>query len=452
MARIGDTIRSFLRGGPSERDLPERVRLEIHQQEIASERLIGWVQLGIVVFFASLYAIAPRADGGSGFNFVPLALGGYFLFTVLRLVLSYRFELPKWYLFLSIVADMALLVGLIFSFHIQYGQHPTFYLKTPTLMYVFIFIALRALRFDPRFVLASGGVAVLGWLGLVAYAVLADMDRMRVTRNYVEYLTGNTILIGAELDKTMVILVVTIVLGAALYRGRVMLFEAIREHAAASDLRRFFAPEVAASITGAEATLQAGEGKVREASILYLDIRSFTSTANAMPPETVMSVLAAYQDVALKIISQEGGRVDKFLGDGILATFGAVTPTRTHAADALRALERLVQAIELKQDLFSAAGWPGPLRVGGAVSSGTVMVGTVGASDRLEFTVIGDAVNRAAKLEDFNKTERSSALTDRATYDLAIRQGYVGGVPDFRPDKMVPGLPNAVDLAVLARS
>ncbi|MEP3258896.1 MAG: adenylate/guanylate cyclase domain-containing protein, partial [Roseibium sp.] len=278
MARLGGWIRYILQGGPPESGLPTRVREEIHQREIASERLIGWVQLVIVLFFSALYAVAPKAEGSSGFNFVPLALGGYFLFTIARLALSYRVELPKWLLLLSIAVDMALLVGLIFSFHIQYGQHPTFYLKAPTLMYVFIFIALRALRFDPRFVLTTGLVAVVGWLGLVTYAVLADMDHMRVTRNYVDYLTGNTILIGAELDKTMVILMVTGVLSAALYRGRVMLFEATRDQAAATDLRRFFAPEVATSITTSEAALIAGQGSVRNAAILYLDIRSFTAT------------------------------------------------------------------------------------------------------------------------------------------------------------------------------
>ncbi|MBS8258809.1 adenylate/guanylate cyclase domain-containing protein [Roseibium polysiphoniae] len=450
MARLGGWIRYILQGGPPESGLPARVRAEIHQREIASERLIGWVQLVIVLFFSALYAIAPKAEGSSGFNFVPVALGGYFLFTIARLALSYRVELPKWLLLLSIAVDMALLVGLIFSFHIQYGQHPTFYLKAPTLMYVFIFIALRALRFDPRFVLTTGLVAVAGWLGLVAYAVLADMDHMRVTRNYVDYLTGNTILIGAELDKTMVILMVTGVLSAALYRGRVMLFEATRDQAAATDLRRFFAPEVAASITTSEAALIAGQGSVRNAAILYLDIRSFTATASMLPPERVMAVLAAYQGLALEIIKDEGGRVDKFLGDGILATFGAVMPSSTYAADAVRTARRLATEISAQQSRFTEAGWPEPLRVGTAVAAGSIMVGTVGSTDRLEFTVIGDAVNRAAKLEDANKHQHSAALTDSKTYALAREQGYTGPEAEQRPAVLVPGLGKPIDLAVLA--
>lgn len=449
MSSITQSLRYILQGGPPETGLPDRVRAEIRAREDSSERLISWVQLGLVLFFSSLYAIAPRAEGTAGFNFVPIALGAYFLFTVLRLALSYRFELPQWYLLISIGVDMALLVGLIFSFHIQYDQHPAFYLKTPTLMYVFIFIGLRALRFDPRFVLTTGIVAVAGWLGLVFYAAFADMDSMRVTRNYVEYLTGNSILIGAELDKTMVIFAVTIILSVALYRGRSMLFEATRDQAAAKDLRRFFAPEVAASITDADTSLEAGEGSLREAAILYADIRSFTSTSATLPPESVLSVLAEYQNLAVEVINQEGGRVDKFLGDGILATFGAVHPSDSYAADALRAAEKLVDCVANEQQRFRDVGWPGRLRIGTAVSAGTVTVGVIGSKNRLEFTVIGDAVNRAAKLEDANKAQKSASLTDQATWDLAIAQGYDAKPVETRPHVEVAGMLRPVDLVVL---
>lgn len=449
MGRLTSALRYIARGGPAGDGIPSRVRGEISRHEAVSERLIGWVQLSLVLFFTVLYAVAPRAEGSDGFNFVPIALIAYFLFTVLRLVLSYRYKLPEWFLLISIGADMALLVGLIFSFHIQYNQHPTFYLKTPTLMYVFIFIALRALRFDPRFVLTTGLVAVTGWLGLVFYAALSDMDGMRVTRNYVDYLTGNTILIGAEIDKTMVILAVTVVLTAALYRGREMLFQSIREHAAADDLRRFFAPEVAASITGADTELKAGEGDVREAAILFVDVRGFTGTARSLPPEVVMQVLSRYQSAVGAVIEEHDGRIDKFLGDGILATFGALNPSATPAADALRAALDMPALLDELAAAATEAGWPQRLEIGCALASGPVTVGVVGAEDRLEFTVIGDAVNRAAKLEDANKAEGSMVLTDAPTLERARQQGYDGPGGDLRTGRTLAGLPEAVDLVVL---
>ena len=88
--------------------------------------------------------------------------------------------------------------------------------------------------------------------------------------------------------------------------------------------------------------------------------------------------------------------------------------------------------------------------MGTAVAAGPVTVGVVGAADRLEFTVIGDAVNRAAKLEDTNKREASAALTDATTWDLAIRQGYNGAPAEHRSLRPVSGLKDALDLRVLA--
>src|SRR5690606_1157927 len=135
------------------------------------------------------------------------------------LALAHRGHLASWLLYVSVVVDMALLLGLIWSFHLQYGQPPSFYLKAPTLLYVFIFIALRALRFEARFVIVSCLVAAIGWGFMIAYVVLSESGNPMTTRNYVTYLTSNSILLGAEFDKIISILVVTGVLAVAIYRA-----------------------------------------------------------------------------------------------------------------------------------------------------------------------------------------------------------------------------------------
>lgn len=424
---------------------------EIVRRDAAAERLIGWVQLGVVLFFALLYFIAPRAEGGTGFNFVPWALGVYFLFTVWRLALSYRRELPGWALNLSIVADMLLLVGIIFSFHIQYNQHPTFYLKAPTVMYMFLFIALRALRLDPRFVLTAGFVAATGWIALVAYAVMADPEHMLVTRNYVRYLTSNSILIGAEFDKLIIIVAVTLLLAFGLARARGIFLEAIRDHLAASDLKRFFAPEVARTIVGAEREIEVGRGMVVEAAVLMVDIRGFSRAAAELSPETVMRVLGCYQGCTVPVIQRRGGRVDKFLGDGILATFGAIAPSQTYAADALAAAMEIVAVINAAQRDFEDAGWIGKFRVGVAVASGSLTIGVVGVADRLEYTVIGGPVNLAVKLEDANKTFDTCAIAAGDTYRLARNQGARVSALDVLHDVSVAGWDRSLDVALLVR-
>ncbi|WP_035693759.1 adenylate/guanylate cyclase domain-containing protein [Azospirillum halopraeferens] len=430
--------------------LPERVRAAIREQEAQSEILIGWVQLGVVATFGTLYAVAPKTFDRTMTMFepVPVALAAYLAFTLLRLGLAYRRRLAPWFLYLSVAVDVGLLMGLIWSFHVQYAQPPSFYLKAPTLLYVFIFVALRALRFDPAFVLTAGLAAAAGWAAMVAYAIAAGSDGM-VTRNYIEYLTGNKILLGAEFDKIVTILVVTAILAAALARGRRLLERAVAEGAAARDLSRFFAPAVAARITGAEQPVAAGQGDLRDAAILMVDLRGFTRMAAGMDPAAVIALLTEYQARMVPLIARHGGSVDKFMGDGILASFGAVTPVPSYAADAVRAVEALLAEADAWAADRTARGLATPT-VNAAVATGRVLFGAVGDAGRLEYTVIGDAVNLAAKLEKHNKAAGSRALATDAAVRLALAGGYRGPAADRPPLRCrVEGMAEPLDLRPL---
>jgi adenylate cyclase len=243
---------------------------------------------------------------------------------------------------------------------------------------------------------------------------------------------------------------VTVVLSFALYRARDALFDAIQSRAAADDLKQFFAPEVAASITQSDSLPGAGTSDLRRAAILFVDVRGFTRTAERLPPACVIAALTEYQEVALTEIERHGGRIDKFLGDGILATFGAVQDSETCAADAVRAAVALIAALDAAQPRFAAAGWPGDLVTGVGLASGEVTVGVVGAHGRLEFTVIGNAVNTAAKLESANKALGTRALCDGATLAAAQAQGLEIAPPDIRRGVTVAGLSEPLDIVVLA--
>ncbi|MEM8916051.1 MAG: adenylate/guanylate cyclase domain-containing protein, partial [Pseudomonadota bacterium] len=407
-------------------NLPTRVRQAIEDQEARAEILIGWIQLAIVMTFAVLYSLAakPIDAGMAAFQPVPFALAGYVIFTVLRLVLAYRRFTPSWFLAFSIVIDVAMLFGLIWSFHLQYDQPPAFYLKVPTLLYVFIFIAIRALRFDPRYVLTAGLVAAGGWLLLLLYAVMAAPSPEVITRDFTEYLTSNMVLLGAEFDKVISILLVAGILTLALARARRLLVASVRESTAAGDLKRFFSPEIADAITQSSHQLAAGEGEAREAAVLMVDIRGFTRFAAGISPGDVVRLLAGYQAAVLPVIREQGGTVDKFLGDGIMVTFGAARPMADPAAAALRVLETVVTDVAESWNATRAEeGYTHRLTLKGSVTTGRVVYGAVGDASRLEFTVIGDAVNLAAKLEKHTAVESALALTTENTWDLALSQG-----------------------------
>ncbi len=438
--------------GEAGRDvLPERVTEAIRQQQDASEILIGWLQLTIVLVFGALYAISPKTFvADMTFAPVPWALGAYFAFTLLRLGLAYRRRLPGWFLALSVIIDMALLMVLIWSFHLQYGQPASFYLKAPTLLYVFIFISLRALRFEARFVLLAGAAAAFGWLALAFYAIVIDPADNMITRDYVQYMTSNSVLLGAEFDKVISILMVTGVLAVAITRARRLLVRSVAEQTAARDLSRFFSPEIARRITESEQQIAAGRGEAREAAILTLDIRGFTVLATLMEADDLMAILADYQARMVPIVQRHGGSIDKFLGDGILATFGAALVSQTYAADALAAVDDIVAEIEDWNRDRAGQDLP-PLEVGAAVTVGQVVFGAVGHENRLEYTVIGDAVNLSAKVEKHTKTERVRALATEDAYAAAREQGYVAPAErETRPGRAVEGVRGTLDLVVLA--
>ncbi len=439
-------------GGAGEDDLPERLKTAIRNQQDASEIVIGWVQLAVVLTFATLYTVAPKTFAEDvDFAPVPWALGAYFVFTVVRLVLAYRARLPNWFLSLSVVMDMTLLLGTIWSFHLQYEQPPSFYRKAPTLLYGFIFIALRALRFEAHYVVLAGLVAAVGWLVMVFYAAVVDPGGGAITRYYVYYMTSNSILLGAEFDKVISILVVTAILAVAITRARRLLVRAVSEGAAAQDLSRFFAPEIAKRITASERRVTAGRGLARDAAILNVDVRGFTTLAAHMPANDLIALLAEYQSHMVPAIQRHNGTIDKFLGDGIMATFGAASESESYAADALRAVHEVMAVAEAWNAERVREGKP-VLKIGAAVTTGRVIFGAVGDETRLEYTVIGEAVNIAAKLEKHTKEEKVRALATSKAYEKARAQGYSPtAVPEERRGRRMLGVEGAVDLVVLEK-
>ena len=438
--------------GTARATLPARLRDLVQQQEIRSERLIGWVQLVVVTSFGLLYAIAPRPEDAPEqalYDPVLIVLLLYGAFTIARLVLAYYWRLPSPLVILSILADIGLLIALIWAFHERYGQTPPFSLKAPTFAYMFVFIALRTLRFDHRYVLVAGIAAAIGWLGLVAFVLKAAGSEV-LTRSFVAYLNSNRVLLGAEYDKVFALLLVTAVLAFAVSRSRALVVTALRDEAALRDLSRFFGHGISDTVVLAGEELVAGAAQERDAAIMMLDIRGFTGMASRVSARNVVELLTGLHARIIPIVREHGGVVDKFLGDGIMITFGAVTPSKTAAADALRALDEIMAIAAIWEDEAPNHGLDRPLEVNGAVVSGNVVFAVLGAGDRLEYTVIGTPVNLAAKLEKHNKTEGTRALTTFGTYRRAVHQGYTRSRPgEQRPARSVADQA-AIDLVVMA--
>ena len=405
--------RSLTSPGSRDRALPERLRNSIQDQQERSEILISAIQLVIVTIFGLLYSIAPKTfSQEADFAPVPWVLGIYLGFSLIRLYLALQRKLPDWMLYLSSVVDIALLLGLIWSFHLQYEQPPSFYLKAPTLLYLFIFIAIRALHFDPRFVISTGISAAVGWTLMVLYVVYIDPADNMITRDYVEYMTSNSILIGAEFDKIVSILMVTGVLALALHRARNLLIDSVVEGSAARDLSRFVPQEIAQKVIQSEEGAITGKGEVSECTILFTDIESFTAISEKLSPEQLIEALNRYFSLISGPITEHGGVISQFQGDAVLATFNVPKPDVDHASNAVKAALEIQSVLE---GVEFGDGVQFNTRVG--INTGTVVGGLVGSGDRVGYTVHGDNVNLTARLEQLNKDYGTRIIVAESTLE-----------------------------------
>lgn len=389
-------------------DIPERIRKSIQTQQLESERIISWTQLFIVSVFVILYALSPKTYPESGIAPVPWFLGFYFLFTLLRLYLSYASRITPGFLICSIIVDMLLLYGLIWTFHIQYEQPASFYLKAPTLIYLFIFIALRSLRFEALYVVIAGLVAAIGWIFMVVYSVhQAGMEH--ITRDYVEYLTSNMILIGAELDKVITILLVTGILAVGISRSQNLLKVSLKNAAAAHDLSKFVPDVIAEQIKEESQQPDLNKTESGECSILFVDLESFTAMSESMTPSQLLEILNEYFAVAAAPIHAHGGVINQFQGDAILASFNIPRKNPDHAREAIRSgMEILARLGETRFH-----GYRLQARVG--INTGNATGGLVGITERVHYTVHGDDVNIAARLEQLNKQTGTRILVSEET-------------------------------------
>jgi len=167
-------------------------------------------------------------------------------------------------------------------------------------------------------------------------------------------------------------------------------------------------------------------GETRELTVFFSDLASFTAMSEGMSPEQLVRVLNDYLSAMTDVIERHGGFVDKYIGDAIVAVFGAPHHDTGHADNAIAAAVECQQRLEaLNRDLEAAQGIALRQRIG--INTGPILVGNIGSARRFNYTVMGDAVNLAARLEGANKVYETGLLISgdtraRATDTMALRE------------------------------
>ncbi len=156
-------------------------------------------------------------------------------------------------------------------------------------------------------------------------------------------------------------------------------------------------------------------GKRAEVTVLFADIRGFTSISEQLSAVEVTKILNEYFSELVPIIEQHNGILNKFMGDAILAIFGEPIKNENHPVDAVKCANKILKKVKLLQEKWLNEGKP-KIEIGIGIATGEVFVGNIGSEERLEYTVIGDTVNTASRIENYNKVYRTNFLISEETF------------------------------------
>ncbi len=172
---------------------------------------------------------------------------------------------------------------------------------------------------------------------------------------------------------------------------------------------RFVSHDVAEAVLTGRVPLQ---GERRDVSILFQDIRGFTSLSERLDPAVLLRLLNQFFTEVVAAVEAEGGVVKQFLGDGVMALFGAPQPHVDHAERAVRAALGIASRLQGLNETLEKQGL-GPLEIGVGVHSGPVVAGLIGPDNRIEYGVVGDPVNLAARIEALTREMQATILVSR---------------------------------------
>lgn len=315
-------------------------------------------------------------------------------------------------------------------------------LRQPSFLYALLFLALASLTFRPLIVLATGGTIAAVWAAgtfviarrpdtLIGLADLAPDDW---GGQLLRYFDPHYVHVDDAVVRIVVTLLLTLILAYGAYRARRLIYDQAEAARGRANLSRYVAPSMVERLATADRPF--GQVGRLEAAVLFADIKSFTTLAEGLGPEATMALLREFHGRMSEVVFEHDGTLDKFIGDGLMATFGVPEPRPGDAARALACAAAMLDALDAWNAIRSDAR--GAIRIGVGLHYGPVIMGDIGGSARFEFAVIGDTVNAASRLERMTRDldcafVASAALIERARLEGASLTGlHYGGVQDVR--------------------
>ena len=356
--------------------------------------------------------------------------------------------------FAAMVLDLALMTFIVvFPNPFESNVWPAaLYYHFGNFQYLFVILAAGTLAYSWRTILAIGswtaGLWALGALWVYLYGAqvpeltAAIAGAVGDDTDILELLDPNRVKWDLRLQEIVLFMIVAAILAFSIRRlERLVLGNALLERER-TNLSRYFSPRVVEDLSRNDEPLK--EIREHDVAVLFVDIEGFTSFAAGRPPQEVIAVLRRFHGLMEAQVFGHEGTLDKFLGDGLMATFGTPFPGERDAENALAAMRAMIADMEGWNAERAAAGEV-PIRARFGLHYGPVVLGDIGAT-QLEFAVIGNTVNVASRLEALTRS-----LGAVAVISDEMREA-LGRVPDGftrRDGQVIRGIEGAVTVWAL---
>lgn len=317
--------------------------------------------------------------------------------------------------YLTLILDFMLICGLMtyYSFRAS-PENFAHAIKNPIITYLMMPMALTVLQFRAKIVFASLFLLLLFYGAMLTFGLYWGMP---LTTDWKDYVLGPTVILSEAITKPLPFLAMACILGYSTYRAIFMVRRIGDLETRRASLARFFSPDVVEELSAGESAL--GPGVRQKVAILFSDIRNFTKMSEGMDPGELAAFLTDFRNRMTHAIFECGGTLDKFVGDAIMATFGTPRPSSVPGLDTRNAVKAGIAMMSALKELNadrSAAGDP-PVDIGIGIHTGDVFCGTIGSEGRMEYTVIGDPVNTASRIESLCKFLKTNFLISQAVHD-----------------------------------